>query len=326
MKRREFIALLGGAAAAWPLEAGAQQPRMPVIGFLEIQSPKGWERYVAALRQGLKEVSFVEGQNLAIEYRWAENRTDRMPALAADLVRRKVNVIAATDGSASLAAKAATSTIPIVFQTGADPVRLGLVDSLNRPGGNLTGFSNITPGLTAKRLGLLHELVPSAATIAVLIVPTGVNFQFVMKDLEEGRRALGLNLIILNVTSDEEIDAAFLSLVQQQAGALLLTDSILFNNRREKLVALAARHRIPAIYTFPEFAAAGGLMSYASSLADAYRQTGIYAGRILKGERPVDLPVLQPTKFEMVINLKTANALGVTVPPTLLAIADEVIE
>jgi putative ABC transport system substrate-binding protein len=325
MRRREFITLVGGAAA-WPLAARAQQPAMPMVGFLEIQSPNGWERYVGAFRQGLKEVGFVEGQNVTIEYRWAENHADRMPALAADLVHRQVGVLVATDSSASQAAKAATATIPIVFQNGADPVRLGLVASMNRPGGNVTGVSNITPGLTAKRLGLLHELVPNAATIAVLIVSGGVNFAVVRKDLEEAGRVLGLRLIILNVSNDADIDAAFPSLVLQQAGALLLTDSTLFNNRREKLVTLAAQHRVPAMYTFPEFAAAGGLMSYASSLADAYRQTGIYAGRILKGEKPADLPVLQPTKFEMVINLKTAKALGLDVPQTLLVTADEVIE
>jgi putative tryptophan/tyrosine transport system substrate-binding protein len=325
MRRRDFITFLGGAAA-WPLAARAQQPRIPMIGFLEIQSQKGWEPYVGAFRQGLKESGFVEGHNIEIEYRWGENQTDRMPALATDLVRRQVTVIAATDTSATLAAKAATTTIPIVFQMGTDPVARGLVASMNRPGGNITGFSNITPGLVAKRLGLLHELVPNATTIAVLIVPTGVNFEANLRDLQEAGRALGLQLVFLKVTSDIEIDAAFPNLVQQQADALLLTDSTLFNNRREKLVALAARHRVPAIYTFPEFAAAGGLMSYASSLAEGYRQTGMYVGRILKGDKPANLPVLQPTKFDLVINLKTAKALGLTVPSSLLAIADEVIE
>jgi putative ABC transport system substrate-binding protein len=325
LRRREFITLVGGAAV-WPVTVQAQQPRIPLVGFLEIQSPKGWEPYVGAFRQGLKEAGFVEGQNVAIEYRWAENQTDRMPALAADLVRRQVAVIAATDNSATQAAKAATATTPIVFQMGGDPVRLGLVASMNRPGGNITGFSNITPGLAAKRLGLLHELVPSAAKIAVLIFPAGANFEANMRDLQEAGRALGLQIIFFNVGNDDEMDAAFPSLVRQQAGALLLTDSTLFNNRREKLVALAARHKVPAIFTFPEFAAAGGLMSYASSLAEGYRQTGMYVGRILKGEKPADMPVLQPTKFEFVINLKTAMLLGLTVPPSLLAIADEVIE
>jgi putative ABC transport system substrate-binding protein len=324
MNRRDMITLLGGAAA-WPVAARAQG--MPVIGFLEIQSPQGWEPYLGAFRQGLKEAGFVEGQNVAIEYRWAENHDDRLPALAADLVRRQVSVIAAPGGfPAAQAAKAATATIPIVFQIGTDPVRLGLVASMNRPGGNVTGYSNVTPGLTAKRLGLLHELLPNAATVDVLISPTGASVEATRRDLQEAARALGLRLVFLTVGSDNEIDAAFAALLQQPAGALFLTDSILFNNRREKLVALAANHMIPAIYTFPEFAAAGGLMSYASSLADAYCQTGIHVGRILKGEKPANLPVLQPTKFELVINLKTAKELGLTVPPSLLAIADEVIE
>jgi putative ABC transport system substrate-binding protein len=243
MRRRDFITLLGGAGAAWPLAARAQQPAMPVIGFLEIQSQKGWEPYVGAFRQGLKESGFVEGHNIEIEYRWGENQTDRMPALATDLVRRQVAVIAATDTSATLAAKAATTAIPIVFQMGTDPVARGLVASMNRPGGNITGFSNITPGLVAKRLGLLHELAPKATTIAVLIVPTGVNFEANLRDLQEAGRTLGLQLVFLKVTSDIEIDAAFPNLVQQQADALLLTDSTLFNNRREKLVALAAQHK-----------------------------------------------------------------------------------
>jgi putative tryptophan/tyrosine transport system substrate-binding protein len=323
--RREIIALLGGAAI-WPVAARAQQAKMPIIGFLEPQSPNGWERYVDAFRQGLKEAGFVEGQNVAIEYRWAEDHTERMPALAADLVRRQVAVLVATSSSASQAAKAATTTIPIVFQTGTDPVRLGLVASLNRPGGNITGFSNITGGLVAKRLGLLHEMVPNVTTIAVLIFTAGANYEANRSDLEEAGRALGLRLAFLDVKDDDEIDAAFPRLVEQQAGALLLTDSTLFNNRREKLVALAARYRVPAMYTFPEFAAAGGLMSYASSLADAYRQTGNYTGRILKGEKPADLPVMQPTKFELVINLKTAKALGLTVSNQMQFLADEVIE
>jgi putative tryptophan/tyrosine transport system substrate-binding protein len=325
MKRRDLITLIGGAAV-WPVAARAQQPRMPVVGFLESQSPNGWERYVNAFRQGLKEAGFVEGKNVAIEYRWAEDHTERMPALAADLVRRQVAVLVATSSAASQAAKAATTTIPIVFQTGTDPVRSGLVASLNRPGGNITGFSNITGGLVAKRLGLLHEMVPNVTTIGVLIFTAGANYEANRGDLEEAGRAFGLRLAFLGVKDDDEIDAAFPRLVEQQAGALLLTDSTLFNNRREKLVALAARYRVPAMYTFPEFATAGGLMSYASSLADAYRQTGNYTGRILKGEKPADLPVLQPTKFEMVINLKTAKTLGLTVPLALLTRADEVIE
>jgi putative ABC transport system substrate-binding protein len=328
MRRRDFITLLGGAVAAWPLAARAQQPAMPVIGFLDIQSPnKGWEHYLDAFRQGLKETGFVEGQNVAIEYRWAENDESRLPALAADLVRRQVSVIAVPGGSlASQVVKKATPTIPIVFQMGGDPVGLGLVRSLNRPGGNVTGFSNITPGLVAKRLGLLHELVPSAIIIAVLIVPTGVNYNANLRELQEAAKTLGLRVVFMNVNNDDEIDAAYPMLVEQRAGALLLTDSTLFNNRREKVVGLAERNRVPAIYTFSEFASAGGLMSYASSLTDAYRQTGVYTGRVLKGEKPADLPVLQPTKLELIINLKTAKALGLTVPPNLLATADEVIE
>jgi putative ABC transport system substrate-binding protein len=327
IRRREFITLLGGASVAWPLAARAQQPAMPVVGFLEIQSAKGWDPYVGAFRQGLREAGFVEGRNVTIEYRWAENQDDRLPALAADLVRRQVAVIAVPGGlPAAQAAKALTTTIPIVFQAGADPVRQGLVASLNRPGGNITGFSNITPELAAKRLGLLHELVPNVTIVATLIIPSGLNYEVTRRDLQEAGRALGLQLVFQNVSSDSDIDAAFATLVNQQAGAVLMNDGILFNNRREKLVALAARYRIPAVYTFPEFAAAGGLMSYASSLADAYRQTGIYVGRILKGEKPADLPVLQPTKFELVINMKTAKTLGLTVPASLLAIADEVIE
>ena len=327
LKRREFITLLGGAAA-WPLTVRAQQRAMPMIGFLEIQSPnKGWEHYLDAFRQGLKETGFIEGQNVAIEYRWAENDESRLPALAADLVRRQVSVIAVPGGSlAAQVAKKATATIPIVFQMGSDPVGLGLVTSLNRPGGNVTGFSNITPGLVAKRLGLLHELVPSATTIAVLMFPTGVTYNANLRGLQEAAKTLGLQIVFMNGNNDDEIDAAFPRLVEQRAGALLLTDATLFNNRREKLVGLAEHYRVPALYTFPEFAPAGGLMSYASSLADAYRQTGVYTGRILKGEKPADLPVLQPTKFELVSNLKTAKALGLTVPPSLLATADEVIE
>ena len=326
IRRREFITLLGGAAAAWPMVARAQQPAVPVIGFLDIQSAKGFEPYVGAFRQGLKEAGFVEGQNVTIEYRWADGDVERLPVLAADLIRGRVAVIAAGIGSAAQATKAATATIPIVFQVGADPVRLGLVESISRPGGNVTGFSNITPGLTGKRLGLLHDLVPNVTRIAVLTVPTGVSYAANKRELEDAGRALGLEIIFLDVNTDAEIESAFPKLIQQRAGALLLTDSGLFNNRRQKLVGLAARYEVPAMYTFPEFAAAGGLMSYASSLADAYRQMGIYTGRILRGEKPADLPVLQPTKFEMVINLKTAKALGLTVPPSLLATADEVIE
>jgi putative ABC transport system substrate-binding protein len=323
MRRRDFITLLGGATA-WPLAVRAQ-PSMPIVGFLDIQSAKGFEPYVGAFRQGLGETGFVEGQNVAIEYRWADGEAERLPALAADLVHRQVAVIFAGIGSAAQAAKAATATIPIVFQVGGDPVQLGLVDSISRPGGNVTGFSNITPGLIGKRLGLLHDLVPKAKRVAALIV-SGLNSAANRRDLADAERALGLEMILLEVSNDDEIEAAFSSLGPQQAGALLLTDAGLFNNRREKLVGLAARYKIPAMYTFPEFAMTGGLMSYASSLADAYRQCGIYTGRILKGKKPADLPVLQPTKFSLIINLKTAKTLGLAVPPSLRALADEVIE
>jgi putative ABC transport system substrate-binding protein len=325
MRRRTFITLLGGAAA-WPAAARAQQPVMPVVGYLDTGLPGLMASFVAAFRKGLGETGYVEGQNVTIEYRWASDRLDRLPALAADLVLRRVSVLVASGGPSAQAARAATATIPIVFQMGPDPVKLGLVASMNRPGGNVTGINNVTAGLSAKRLGLLHELVPSALTIAVLINPAGVNFEATTRDLQEAARSLGLHLIFLNVSSENDFEPAFANLVQRGAGALLLPDSTIFNSRREQLVALAARHAVPTIYTFPEFAAAGGLISYATSLTEAYRQAGVYAARILKGEKAGDLPVMQPTKFELVINLKTAKALGLTIPPAVLAIADEVIE
>jgi putative ABC transport system substrate-binding protein len=325
MRRRDFITLLGGAAA-WPLAAQAQQPAMPVVGFLDPGASESMANFVAALRKGLGEAGYVEGQNVAIEYRWADDHRDRLPALAADLVRRRVSVFVASGGPSALAARAATATIPIVFQMGPDPVRLGLAVSMNRPGGNVTGINNITSGLSAKRLGLLHELVPNVLTIAVLNSPAGTSFDATNRDLQEAAGALGLHLVFLSVSSESDFDPAFASLVQQGAGALLLTDNTLFNSRREHLVALAARHAVPTLYTFPEFAAAGGLMSYATSLTEAYRQTGLYVARVLKGEKPGDLPVVQPAKFELVINLKTAKTLGLTIPPNVLAIADEVIE
>jgi putative tryptophan/tyrosine transport system substrate-binding protein len=267
----------------------------------------------------------VEGQNLAIEYRWAEGQSDRLPALAAELVRRQVNAIVTTTFIPALAAKAATTTIPIVFQGGSDPVRAGLVASPSRPGGNITGVTNITVDLAAKRLDLLHKAVPNATTIGILIDPTILDFQATTTELQTAARVLRLRVIILNVSSEGDFDAAFASLVQQGAGALLLTDTVLFNNWRERLVVLAARYAIPTIYTFREFAVEGGLMSYASSLADAFRLTGIYTARILKGEKPADIPVWQPTKVEFVLNLKTATELGLDIPPGVLAIADEVI-
>jgi putative ABC transport system substrate-binding protein len=327
MRRREFITL-AGSAAAWPLAARAQQVAVPVAGFLGATSPEQWSDRLRAFRQGLDEAGFVEGRNLAIEYRWAQGQDDRYPALAAELVRRQVKVIAAPGGSpAAFAAKAATSTIPIVFQTGADPVRLGLVVSMNRPGGNITGISNISTTLAAKRLELLRDLVPNAASIGVLLYPANrIVSEIQTGDLREAAGLRGLRLIFVNASGERDFDAAFATLAQQGAGALFLTDDPFWNGRREQLVALAARYSMPASYAFREFVAAGGLVSYGTNLRDAYRLVGVYTGRILNGTKPADLPVMQPTKFELAINLKTAKALGVTVPPTMLAIADDVIE
>jgi putative ABC transport system substrate-binding protein len=324
VKRRDFITLVGGAAA-WPLNARAQQPSMPVIGFLNAGSAGPFRQQIAAFREGLKESGFVEGQNVAVEYRWAEGQYERLPALAADLVRRQVSVIV-TSGPAVLAAKAATTTIPIVFSAGIDPVGLGFVASLNRPGGNITGVYHFSTGLEAKRLGLLHEMVPKAATIAVLVNPNYSEAENQLRDVQEAAVRLGVQIVVVHANAESDFDAAFSAVVQQKAAALQVCASPFFNTKRQQLVLRAARHALPAIYEWREFAEAGGLMSYGTSLADAYRQVGVYAGRILKGAKSADLPIVQSTKFEFVINLSAAKALGIEVPPTLSARADEVIE
>jgi len=326
IRRRKFIKLLGGAAVAWPLTALAQQPAMPTIGVLNSTSPVARAHLVTAFLQGVLETGYVQDQNVAMEYRWAQDQYDRLPDLLADLIRRRVAVIAATDPPSALAAKAANTNIPIVFATGGDPVKDGLVASLNRPGGNITGVSFMVMELGAKRLGLIHELLPGAVRLAVLVDPNFPITEHFVSNMRAAASTIGKQIDVLNAGTVREIDSVFASLAQKPVDALLFGPSAFFNNHRVKLVTLATYHRVPAIYTLREFVTAGGLMSYGTSLTDAHRQAGVYAGRILKGEKPTDLPVVQSTKFEFVINLNTAKVLGLSFPPGLLAIADEVIE
>jgi putative ABC transport system substrate-binding protein len=326
MKRRTFITLLG-SAAAWPLAARAQQPTMPTIGFLYSQSPEGSTESLRGFRQGLKDAGFLEGENLTVEYRWAENHADRLPALADDLVRRRVALIAAMDSPSALPAKTASTTIPIVFSVGEDPVKLGLVASLARPGGNLTGVNFFAAELTSKRLELLRELAPGAARIAVLVNPANAEItEPTLRDVEPAARAMGLSVQVVRAGTSRELNAAFANFARDRPDALLVSSGPFFNARRVQLALLAGRYGLPAIFTGRQYAQAGGLMSYGASLPDAWRQAGAYTGRILKGAKPADLPVVQSTKFELVINAATAAMLGLDVPTTLLARADEVIE
>jgi putative ABC transport system substrate-binding protein len=326
VKRREFIAGLG-SAAAWPVAVQAQQQAVPVIGFLIDQSTDDdFKNVTVPFLQGLKETGYIEGQNVAVEYRYAENQYDRLPALAADLVRRRVGVIVLNSSEGARAARAATTTIPIVFVTGGDPVALGLVGSLNRPGGNVTGTAVLTGELMPKRFQLAHELIPNAALFGVLVDPAFPPTQSSIPDLQAAARTLGMQLLAANARTDGDLETAFAAFAHQRVGAVLVGNSALFNRRTEQLAALAARHALPAIFPFREFVLAGGLMSYGASLGYVWRQTGVYTGRVLKGEKPADLPVQQVTKIDLVINLKTAKALGLTIPETLLATADEVIQ
>ena len=328
MRRRNFLSVLGGAAAAWPpLVAFAQQPAMPVVGFLSSLSQFEASNLVAAFRRGLAESGFVEGRNVVIDYRWADGRYDRLQAMASDLVSRPVALLMSTGGDPTLvAAKAATTTIPIVFTTGFDPVKAGIIASFNRPGGNLTGVHVLTTGLEAKRFGLLQELVPASAAIAVLVNPNNTHTQIQLKDVQDAARAAARPIHVLHASAERDLETSFANLGQQKPGALLVASDPWLSTRRDQLIELSARYAVPTMYQWREFVDAGGLMSYGTNLADAYRSAGIYAGRILKGANPTDLPVLQPTKFQLVINLKTAKVLGLQIPPGVLAIADDVIE
>ncbi len=328
MRRREFIILLGGAAATWPITARAQQPPMPVIGFVNVASPQSYTKQLAAFLKGLSETGYVDGHNVAIEYRWAEGQNDRLPAMVADLLHRQVVVIAATSTPAALAAKAATTTVPIVFETGGDPIRLGLVTSLNRPGGNVTGVTQTNVEVAPKRLQLLHELVPTASSIALLVNPTNPALaEPTTKDLKAAARTLGLELHVLNASTERDFDAVFAKLIQLRAGGLVIGPDPFFITRTEQLASLTVRHVVPAVFEGREFVAAGGLTSYGGRVTDAYHLAGIYTGRILKGDKPADLPVQQATtKVELVINLKTAKTIGINIPNTLIGRADEVIE
>ena len=329
MRRREFLGVIGGAAAVtWPLVARAQQPAMPVIGFLSGASSGMYQPFVTAFKEGLKQTDYVEGRNVAIEYRWAEGQFDRLPKLAADLIDQRPNVIMASGNTAAAAAKKATATIPIVFTSGLDPIQIGLVASFNRPGGNITGVYTVSSEMPIKSLELLHELVPAAVGIGLLVNPANPNLSesVVVKEVEAAARLLGKQIQVLEASTDAEIDAAFATLARLRAGALVIVGDVFYNDRRERIAALALRHALPSIYARREYAVAGGLMSYGTSLSDIYRQAGVYVGRILKGAQPVDLPIVQSTKLELVINLKTAKALGLDLPPSFYWRADEVIE
>ena len=327
MRRRDFIKVISASTVLWPLGARAQQPSMPVVGFLGAPSAAPYARYVAAVHQGLKEVGYVEHQNVAMEYRWADSQYDRLPALAADLVSQRVAVIIPIGGApAAVAAKAATSTIPIVFNLGADPVGLNLVTNLSRPGGNITGIAMMIVEMETKRLELLHELVPASSLLAILLNPSNAQAQTQEREAQQAARVAGQQVLVLNASTKHEIEVAFAALVRERAGGLLVGADTFFTSQAVLFVVLTAHHSIPTVYPVRSFVDAGGLMSYGSSLLDAYRQTGVYAGRVLKGEKPGDLPIARPTKFELIINLKTARALGIAIPATLLSRADEVIE